>query len=66
MSLKTTGIPFNNRFYTNRSKPSDETAKVFKIAAQIKSIERSTAYIKETGQAPPSTPNYYLRKLDSF
>jgi len=66
MSLKTTGVPFAHRQYTRRAGPSQETKNVLKLGAEIKSIKRATEYIKENGQKPPETPQFYMKKLNSF
>jgi hypothetical protein len=65
-SMKTKGVPFTNRVYSRRSQPSEETKRILSLAAEIESIKRATTYIVENWESPPKTPNYYMKKLNSF
>jgi len=66
IEIKNYGVPFRHRTYSRGPGESMETKKIRKLGNQLKTIERQTQYIKENGQAPPATPNYYLKKLNSF
>lgn len=66
IEVKNYGVPFRHRTYARGPGESLESKNIRKLGNQLKTIERQTQYIKENGVAPPSTPNYYLKKLNSF
>lgn len=43
------------------SQVSSETSKIFQLGREIQTIKRETEYIKDYGELPPKTPNFYKR-----
>ncbi len=51
--------------YTNSTlktkSTTDETAQIVKLGNEIKQIKQETEYIKEYGNLPPQTPDFYKK-----